>query len=69
MSSPRNERALTGREEDGLMEVREGDVLICQCDNCDVELTVTKACEQGSCGDCMDIEIKCCGVDMVKKPG
>lgn len=49
------------------MEVKEGDVLICQCDNCDVELTVTKACEQGSCGDCMDIQAMCCGVEMVKK--
>jgi len=29
---------------------------------------VTKACEQGSCGECMDIQIECCGVDMAKKP-
>jgi len=26
------------------MEVKDGDVLICQCDQRDVELTVTKAC-------------------------
>ena len=50
------------------MEVREGDVLVCQCDNCDAELTVTKACDQGSCGECMDIQIQCCGVEMTKKP-
>lgn len=51
------------------MEVREGDVLICRCESCDVELTVTKACAQGACGDCMDIQVQCCGMEMVKKPG
>ena len=58
-----------GQEEDVLMEVREGDVLICRCESCDVELTVTKACAQGACGDCMDIQVQCCGMEMVKKPG
>lgn len=61
-------RAPVGKEEDESMEVKEGDVLVCQCDNCDVELTVTKACSQGSCGECMDIQIQCCDVDMAKKP-
>ncbi|MGI5817876.1 MAG: hypothetical protein ACOX9R_07230 [Armatimonadota bacterium] len=50
------------------MEVREGDVLVCRCEDCSVELTVTKACEQGSCGDCMDIHVTCCGQEMVKRP-
>ncbi|NLO05287.1 MAG: hypothetical protein GX131_05600 [candidate division WS1 bacterium] len=50
------------------MKVQEGDVLVCQCDQCDVELTVTKACQQGSCDECMDINVSCCGVPMQKKP-
>jgi hypothetical protein len=50
------------------MKVQEGDVLVCQCDNCDVELTVTKSCEQGECSTCSDIQVKCCDVDMSKKP-
>ncbi|MFP4250243.1 MAG: hypothetical protein ACLFU7_11330 [Armatimonadota bacterium] len=50
------------------MEVREGDVLVCQCDNCDVELTVTKTCEQGACKECTDLQVECCGAEMTKKP-
>lgn len=50
------------------MQVTEGDVLICQCDNCDAELTVSKVCSQGECGTCMDLQIECCGVEMAKKP-
>mgnify|MGYP000139880850 CR=1 FL=1 len=49
------------------MKVQEGDVLICSCQDCDIELTVTKACSSGSCGDCSDIEVVCCGEPMVKK--
>ncbi|MGC9319843.1 MAG: hypothetical protein ACP5KN_17550 [Armatimonadota bacterium] len=49
------------------MEVKEGDVLVCQCEDCDMELTVTKACRQGSCGSCMDIEATCCDLPMVKR--
>ncbi len=50
------------------MELQEGDVLVCQCDHCDAELTVTKACEAGECGSCMDVTLQCCGVEMAKKP-
>ncbi|MGD9496314.1 MAG: hypothetical protein AB7Y46_08385 [Armatimonadota bacterium] len=49
------------------MKVQEGDVLICSCEDCDLELTVTKACSQGSCGDCMDVTAECCGRPMVLK--
>lgn len=49
------------------MQVKEGDVLICSCEDCDVELTVTKACAQGSCGECMDLTVECCGKPMIVK--
>ena len=49
------------------MKVQEGDVLICACGDCDVELTVTKACSHGSCGECTDLTVECCGKPMILK--
>ena len=49
------------------MVVKEGDVLVCQCDDCDTELTVTKACSTVACGDKCDVEVSCCDKPMVVK--
>ena len=51
------------------MKIKEGDVLVCTCDDCKIELTVTKACTDQECGcefDC-DIDASCCGEPMVVK--
>jgi hypothetical protein len=48
------------------MKVREGDILVCTCDDCKVELTVTKSCDDKTCKDC-DIDVKCCGKPMKLK--
>ena len=48
------------------MKIKEGDVLVCSCGDCYIELTVTKACMDDLCGmseDC-DIEVRCCGKPM-----
>lgn len=49
------------------MEVKEGDVLVCQCDDCNIELTVTKACDTKSCGVKCDIDVNCCDQPMKLK--
>ncbi len=51
------------------MKLKDGDVLVCQCDDCDAELTVTKACTTESCGDGCDVKATCCDKPMVKKGG
>ena len=51
------------------MKVKEGDVLVCSCIDCNIELTVTKACTGKVCGceaDC-DIDVSCCGDSMTIK--
>lgn len=51
------------------MKVKEGDVLVCSCKDCETELTITKAC----CGDTCDhdarcdIQVMCCGESMTIK--
>jgi hypothetical protein len=52
-------------------EVKAGDML--RCNDCGLEITVTKACE--SCGDacedsgaCSDDDFKCCGKSMELVP-
>lgn len=47
------------------MKVKEGDVLVCSCGDCDVELTVTKACSPEECHVECDIEARCCEEPMV----
>ena len=42
------------------MKVKEGDVLVCTCKDCTIELTVTKACNPDACGVECDIEASCC---------
>ncbi len=32
------------------MKVSEGDVLVCSGAECELEITVSKVCEEGSCG-------------------
>ncbi|MDW7710380.1 MAG: hypothetical protein SCH98_07870 [Deferrisomatales bacterium] len=49
------------------MRVREGDEFQCQCGDCFVELRVTKACAEGTCGDGCDAELRCCGTEMRRK--
>ena len=51
------------------MKVKAGDVLACQCDDCDLELTVTKACKDDACDacSCSDVDVSCCGKPMVVK--
>ena len=49
------------------MKVEEGDVLICSTEDCEVELTVTRACKSKSCGAACDIEASCCDEPMELK--
>lgn len=51
------------------MKVKEGDVLVCKCGDCKIEMTVTKACNPDKCGhdvECV-VEASCCGEPMVLK--
>ncbi len=41
------------------MKVKEGDILICKSKDCTVELTVSKACDNTSCGTECDINAMC----------
>lgn len=51
------------------MKVREGDVLVCSCGDCNIELQVTKACTPDVCGHDVECEIdaECCGSPMTVK--
>lgn len=49
------------------MKLREGDELQCQCGDCFVELRVTKACSEETCGVECDTEFRCCGTEMRMK--
>ena len=49
------------------LRVREGDVLACQCGDCGVELTVTKACSKDACGTQCEVDVRCCGEPMKKR--
>ena len=50
------------------MKVKQGDLLVCTCEDCDVELSVKKACNSKSCGVECDLEVSCHGEQMrIKK--
>ena len=49
------------------MKVKEGDILICNCEDCTLELTVTKACTTEKCGVECEINAECCGEPMSLK--
>jgi hypothetical protein len=51
------------------MKVKHGDVLICTCSNCKIELTVTKACYTEKCnlGEECEVNVTCCGNAMELK--
>ena len=51
------------------MKVKQGDVLVCNCNDCKIELTVTKACSTELCGHevVCDVEASCCGKPMTLK--
>lgn len=49
------------------MKVKVGDVLVCACDDCKVELTVTEACDSEKCDIECDIKAECCNEPMVLK--
>jgi hypothetical protein len=46
------------------MKVKEGDVLVCHCEDCHIELTVTKSCSTETCGVECELDAKCCGEPM-----
>lgn len=51
------------------MKVKAGDVLLCPCEDCEFELTVTKTCADEVCShesEC-EIEVTCCGQPMALK--
>lgn len=50
------------------MKVKPGDVLVCQCEDCDVELTVSQTCSTASCGEQCDVQVACCDQPMALKP-
>jgi hypothetical protein len=47
-----------------VMKVKSGDVLVCSCEDCNVELTVTKACSTEKCDIKCDINAVCCDKPM-----
>lgn len=49
------------------MKVKEGDVLVCQCEDCEIELAVTKVCREGTCGIEGNINVSCCDKPMILK--
>ena len=51
------------------MKVKEGDILVCHCSDCKIELTVTKACSTELCGHDVEcnVEASCCGKPMIQK--
>jgi hypothetical protein len=51
------------------LKVKEGDVLVCKCKDCTIELTVTKACNPDACGVECDISASCCDGTMRRIPG
>jgi hypothetical protein len=59
--------AVNMRQEERTMIVKEGDVLVCQCDDCDIELTVTKSCREGTCHIEGNIDLNCCDKPMIVK--
>jgi len=49
------------------MKVKKGDVLVCSCEDCNVELTVTKACDTEKCDIKCDVNAVCCDKPMKLK--
>ena len=49
------------------MKVKKGDVLVCSCEDCGVELTVTNTCTTEKCGLECDVKATCCDKPMVLK--
>lgn len=49
------------------MNVKKGDVLVCTGGSCELELTVTKACQQGTCSGETNFDIiASCGGDKLE---
>jgi hypothetical protein len=49
------------------MKVRYGDILVCDCGDCHLEVEVVAACTPDSCGVECDVDARCCGKPMKKK--
>ena len=49
------------------MKLKEGDVLVCENEDCGAEIVVSKPCT--CCESKPDIEVTCCGKPMVLKSG
>ena len=53
------------------MKVNEGDVLVCQCEDCNLELVVQQSCSEGSSCECGDsgceVNVSCCDKPMELK--
>lgn len=48
------------------MDVKDGDVLVCSCEDCDMELTVKRSCSGDACthdSEC-ELTVMCCGKPM-----
>lgn len=41
------------------IKVKEGDVLVCKGQDCNIEFTVTKACDDETCGTECELDITC----------
>ncbi len=49
------------------MKVKKGDVLVCSCKDCSVQLTVTSTCDADKCGLECEVNATCCDKPMVVK--
>ena len=52
------------------VKVKVGDVLVCQCKDCQIELTVTKTCSDDKCtheAEECELDASCCGEPMKLK--
>ncbi|HEY3397316.1 MAG TPA: hypothetical protein VGM19_06590 [Armatimonadota bacterium] len=50
------------------MKVKPGDVLVCQCEDCGLELVVKETCSSDACGhEACDVEATCCDKPLVLK--
>jgi hypothetical protein len=55
-----------------MMDMKDGDVLVCTCDDCNIELTVNRTCSGDDCAhedsEC-ELVVMCCGEPMKVRSG
>ncbi|MDW7710379.1 MAG: hypothetical protein SCH98_07865 [Deferrisomatales bacterium] len=49
------------------MKVKVGDILVCDCADCHLEVEVTSVCTTQKCGTDCDVDARCCGKPMKRK--